>query len=95
MVSSIIHMLRSDAPWRDSPIDYAPPTRRSPPLQSLEAPECVGEILYVLSSKSDVGTGAVEATYVKAHRSAGGAKWGAFDNAIGASRSGRATKTTS
>src|SRR5580692_9836139 len=77
VVSGILHMLRSGARWRDCPSEYGPYTtiynrfnrwsRQGIWLSMFEA---------VTGSTSVIGTVAIDATHVKAHRSAAGAKGG-------------------
>jgi transposase len=76
VVSGIVHMLRSGAPWRDCPAEYGPYTTVYNRFNRWSRQGVWSEIFYALTGKSDVVTGAVDATYIKAHRSAGGAKGG-------------------
>jgi transposase len=76
VVSGIVHMLRSGAPWRCCPAEYGPYTTIYNRFNRWSRQGVWSEIFYALTGKSDVVTGAVDATYVKAHRSAGGAKGG-------------------
>jgi transposase len=76
VVSGIVHMLRSGAPWRDCPPEYGPYTTVYNRFNRWSRQGIWSEIFYALTGRSDVVTGAIDATYVKAHRSAGGAKGG-------------------
>ena len=76
VVSGIVHMLRSGAPWRDCPAEYGPYTTVYNRFNRWSRQGVWSEIFYALTGKSDVVTGAIDATYIKAHRSAGGAKGG-------------------
>lgn len=76
VVSGIVHMLRSGSPWRDCPPEYGPYTTVYNRFNRWSRQGIWSAIFYALTGKSDVVTGAVDATYVKAHRSAGGAKGG-------------------
>jgi transposase len=76
VVSGIVHMLRSGAPWRNCPAEYGPYTTIYNRFNRWSRQGVWSEIFYALTGKSDVVTGAIDATYVKAHRSAGGAKGG-------------------
>ena len=75
VISGIVHMLRSGVRWRDCPPEYGPYTtiynrfnrwsRQGIWLGTFEA----------LTGHSGIwGTVAIDATHIKAHRSAGGAK---------------------
>jgi transposase len=76
VVSGIVHMLRSGARWRDCPAEYGPYTTIYNRFNRWSRQGVWSEIFYALTGKSDVVTGAIDATYVKAHRSAAGAKGG-------------------
>jgi transposase len=76
VVSGIVHMLRSGARWRDCPAEYGPYTTVYNRFNRWSRQGVWSEIFYALTGKSDVVTGAIDATYVKAHRSAAGAKGG-------------------
>jgi transposase len=76
VVSGIVHMLRSGSPWRDCPSEYGPYTTIYNRFNRWSRQGVWSEIFYALTGRSDVVTGAIDATYVKAHRSAGGAKGG-------------------
>ena len=69
-------MLRSGARWRDCPAEYGPYTTIYNRFNRWSRQGVWSEIFYALTGKSDVVTGAIDATYVKAHRSAAGAKGG-------------------
>lgn len=45
----------------------------------------------VRAARDVIGTASIDSSHVKAHRSAGGGKRGAFEEAIGRSRGGRTT----
>ena len=76
VISGIVHMLRSGARWRDCPAAYGPYTTVYNRFNRWSRQGVWSDIFYALTGKSDVVTGAVDATYVKAHRSAAGAKGG-------------------
>lgn len=76
VVSGIVHMLRSGARWRDCPAEYGPYTTVYNRFNRWSRQGVWSGIFYALTGKSDVVTGAIDATYVKAHRSAAGAKGG-------------------
>jgi len=76
IISGIIHMLRSGARWRDCPSAYGPYTTVYNRFNRWSRQGIWSQIFYALTGKSDVVSGAIDATYIKAHRSAGGAKGG-------------------
>jgi transposase len=76
VISGIVHMLRSGARWRDCPAEYGPYTTIYNRFNRWSRQGVWSDIFYALTGKSDVVTGAIDATYVKAHRSAAGAKGG-------------------
>jgi len=76
VISGIVHMLRSGARWRDCPPIYGPYTTVYNRFNRWSRQGVWGEIFYALTGHREVVTAAVDATYVKAHRSAAGAKGG-------------------
>ena len=76
IISGIIHMLRSGGRWRDCPTAYGPYTTVYNRFNRWSRQGVWSAIFYALTGKSDVITGAIDATYIKAHRSAAGAKGG-------------------
>jgi len=76
VISGIVHMLRSGARWRDCPAEYGPYTTVYNRFNRWSRQGVWSEVFYALTGKSDVVTGSIDATYVKAHRSAAGAKGG-------------------
>jgi transposase len=76
VISGIVHMLRSGARWRDCPADYGPYTTVYNRFNRWSRQGVWSEIFYALTGVRDVVSGAVDSTYVKAHRSAAGAKGG-------------------
>lgn len=93
IVSGIIHMLKSGARWRDCPAEFGPYTTV---YNRFNRWSCQGlwlQMFEALTGHSGIFDGAaIDATHIKAHRSAAGAKRGAFFQAIGRSRGGRTTK---
>jgi hypothetical protein len=67
---------QSGSPWRDCPAEYGPYTTIYNRFNRWSRQGVWSEIFYALTGKSDVVTGAIDATYIKVHRSAGGAKGG-------------------
>ncbi len=76
VISGIVHMLRSGAPWRTCPAVYGPYTTVYNRFNRWSKRGVWEAIFYALSGSSGVVTGSVDSTHVKAHRSAAGAKGG-------------------
>ena len=76
VISGIVHMLRSGARWRDCPPVYGPYTTVYNRFNRWSRQGVWSDIFYALTGVSDVVTASVDSTYVKAHRSAAGAKGG-------------------
>jgi len=76
VISGIVHMLRSGARWRDCPSVYGPYTTVYNRFNRWSRQGVWSEIFYALTGVRDVVSGAIDSTYVKAHRSAAGAKGG-------------------
>ena len=76
VISGIVHMLRSGARWRDCPPVYGPYTTVYNCFNRWSRQGVWSEIFYALTGVRDVVSGAIDSTYVKAHRSAAGAKGG-------------------
>ncbi|SPP95761.1 transposase [Bradyrhizobium vignae] len=77
VISGILHMLRSGARWRDCPADYGPYTTIYNRFNRWSRQGVWGNIFYALTgSTGRVGTMSIDATHIKAHRSAAGAKGG-------------------
>lgn len=76
IISGIVHMLRSGARWRDCPSIYGPYTTVYNRFNRWSRQGVWSRVFYALTGKSDIVSGAIDATYIKAHRSAGGAKGG-------------------
>ncbi|WP_245479850.1 IS5 family transposase [Hansschlegelia zhihuaiae] len=92
VISGIVHMLRSGARWRDCPTEYGPYTTVYNRFNRWSRQGVWLGLFEALTGHSGVwGTVAIDATHVKAHRSAAGAKGGP-SQAVGASRGGRTTK---
>ncbi|WP_247497351.1 IS5 family transposase [Bradyrhizobium sp. 149] len=92
VISGIIHMLKSGSRWRDCPEVYGPYTTVYNRFNRWSRQGIWTGIFYALTGSTGMyGSISVASTYIKAHRSAAGAK-GAFNNAIGRSRGGQTTK---
>ena len=77
VISGIVHMLRSGARWRDCPPEYGPYTTVYNRFNRWSRQGIWLEMFEALTGRSPVwGTVAIDATHVKAHRSAAGAKRG-------------------
>ena len=76
IISGIVHMLRSGARWRDCPSTYGPYTTVYNRFNRWSRQGVWSRVFFALTGKSDVISGAIDATYIKAHRSAAGAKGG-------------------
>jgi transposase len=76
VISGIVYMLRSGSRWRDCPAVYGPYTTVYNRFNRWSRQGVWGEIFYALTGVRDVISGAIDSTYVKAHRSAAGAKGG-------------------
>lgn len=76
VISGIVHMLKSGARWRDCPPIYGPYTTVYNRFNRWSRQGVWSEIFYALTGVRDVVSGAIDSTYVKAHRSAAGAKGG-------------------
>ncbi len=77
IISGIIHMLRCGAPWRTCPAEYGPATTIYNRYHRWSRQGVWQHVFEALTGSSGIyGTAAIDATHVKAHRSASGAKGG-------------------
>jgi transposase len=77
IISGIIHMLRCGAPWRTCPAEYGPPTTIYNRYHRWSRQGVWQNVFKALTGSSGIfGTASIDATHVKAHRSASGAKGG-------------------
>lgn len=77
VISGIVHMLRIGARWRDCPTEYGPYTTIYNRFNRWSRQGVWFEIFEALTgSTAIIGTVAIDSTYIKAHRSAAGAKGG-------------------
>src|ERR1700739_347366 len=77
VIAGIVHMLKTGARWRDCPAAYGPYTTIYNRFNRWSKQGVWEDVFYALSGSSGVvSTTAVDATHVKAHRSAAGAKGG-------------------
>lgn len=93
-ISGIVHMLKCGGLSADRPPEYGPSTTLYNRWNRWSRRGIWTRILAARTEKAWIAeTGRIDSSYIKAHRSAGGAKGGA-SNAIGISRGGRTTKIT-
>ncbi len=77
VISGIIHMLRAGARWRDCPSAYGPYTTIYNRFSRWSRQGVWEAVFQTLTGSSGIfASGAIDATHVKAHRSAAGAKGG-------------------
>ena len=77
VISGIVHMLRSGARWRDCPPEYGPYTTVYNRFNRWSRQGIWLGMFEALTGHSTVwGAVAIDATHIKAHRSASGAKRG-------------------
>ena len=77
VISGIVHMLCSGARWRDCPAEYGPYTTIYNRFNRWSRRGIWYEMFEALTGSTGmIGTMAIDATYIKAHRSAAGAKGG-------------------
>src|ERR1700751_2212960 len=95
IISGIMHMLRSGARWRDGPPDYGPYTTVYNRFNRWSRQGIWTDIFYALTGSTGmVGTASVDSTYIKAHRSAAGAKGGPSTTPSGARAAVKRPKST-
>jgi transposase len=77
VISGIIHMLRCGARWRDCPAEFGPYTTVYNRFNRWSRQGIWHDMFFALTGHSGICDGAaIDATHVKAHRSAAGAKGG-------------------
>jgi transposase len=77
VISGIVHMLRIGARWRDCPEIYGPYTTIYNRFNRWSRQGIWTDIFYALTGSTGMyGSAAIDSTYIKAHRSAAGAKGG-------------------
>lgn len=96
IISGIVHMLRSGARWRDCPAVYGPYTTVYNRFNRWSRQGIWYEIFYALTGSTGIhdGSVSVDSTYVKAHRSAAGAKGGRSTTPSAARAAARPPKST-
>ena len=82
VISGIVHMLRCGARWRDCPTEFGPYTTVYNRFNRWSRQGIWHDMFYTLTGHSGICDGAaIDATHVKAHRSASGAKGGTSPSA--------------
>ena len=77
VISGIIHMLKCGGRWADCPSEYGPSTTVYNRWNRWSRRGIWPGILAALTEEGWIaGTGQIDSSYIKAHRSAGGAKGG-------------------
>ena len=94
VISGIVHMLRSGGRWRDCPAVYGPYTTIYNRYNRWSRQGIWEAIFHALTGRSVVVTGSVDATYIKAHRSAAGAKGGLIITPLAPRAAGGRRKST-
>jgi transposase len=95
IISGIVHMLRCGARWRDCPDVYGPYTTVYNRFNRWSRQGIWTEIYYALTGKTGIyGSMSVDSTYIKAHRSAAGAKGGPSTTPSAARVAARRPKST-
>jgi transposase len=85
VVSGIVHMPRTGARWRDCPAEYGPYTTIYNRFNRWSKQGVWEDVFYALTGSSGViASAAMDSSYVKAHRSAAGAKGGPSTRPSGA-----------
>ena len=85
VISGIMHMLRSGARWRDCPPEYGPYTTIYNRFNRWSRQGLWLDMFKALTGSTGViGTAAIDASHVKAHRSAAGGKGGSSRKPSGA-----------
>ena len=95
VISGIMHMLRSGARWRDCPAAYGPYTTIYNRFNRWSRQGVWSGIFAALTGSTGmIGTMAIDATHIKAHRSAAGAKGGPSTTRSAARAAGVRPKST-
>ena len=95
VISGIMHMLKSGSRWRDCPEVYGPYTTVYNRFNRWSRQGIWTGIFYALTGSTGMyGSISVDSTYIKAHRSAAGAKGGPSTMQSAARAAGRPPKST-
>ena len=82
VINGIFYVLRTGSPWRDLPSRYGPHTTVYNRFNRWSRQGIWHEIFYALTGHTGIYSSAsIDATHVKAHRSASGAKGGTSSRA--------------
>ncbi len=93
VLSGIVHVLKTGCRWCDLPADYGPQKTIYNRFVRWAERGIWEDVFAALAGRGEDPDGLmIDATIVKAHRSAGGAKGGASAHGIGRSKGGRTTK---
>jgi transposase len=95
IISGIVYMLRCGARWRDCPQDYGPYTTIYNRFNRWSRQGIWTDIFHALTGSTGIygGSVSVDSTYIKAHRSAAGAKGGPSTTPSAARAAGRRQKS--
>lgn len=95
VISGIVHVLKSGCRWCDCPPEYGPPTTIYNRFVRW-AERGVWERLFraLAAGGKSIDTQMIDSTYVKAHRSASGAKRGNISRRLAARAAGAIRKST-
>jgi transposase len=94
IISGIVHMLRCGARWRDCPEFYGPYTTVYNRFNRWSRQGIWTNVYYALTGKTGTyGAMSVDSTYIKAHRSAAGAKGGPSTTQSGARAAAKRPKS--
>lgn len=95
VISGIVHMLRIGARWRDCPEAYGPYTTIYNRFNRWSRQGIWTDIFYALTGSTGMyGSMSLDSTYIKAHRSAAGAKGGPSTMPLAARAGGKRPKST-
>ena len=95
VISGIVHMLRLGARWRDCPAEYGPYTTIYNRFNRWSRQGIWYEMFEALTGSTGMlGTMAIDATHIKAHRSAAGAKGGPSTTPSAARAAGARRRST-
>ncbi len=95
VISGIVHMLKCGARWRDCPPEFGPYTTVYNRFNRWSRQGIWTDMFYALTGHTGIyGSAAIDATHIKAHRSAAGAKGGTSSRRSAARAAGAPQKST-
>jgi transposase len=95
VISGIVHRLRCGGGWRDCPEIYGPYTTIYNRFNRWSRQGIWTDIFYALTGSTGIyGSTSVDSTYIKAHRSAAGAKGGRSTTPSAARAAGKRPRFT-